>query len=237
MFTCSLSILLFGVTTVHANALGASAKGGTLGFGVEIDYSINRAFNLRLQANKFYHTKDFDENGIKYGGEIDLSSAGILFDWRPSKTTFRFTAGLYLNASQLTGKAIDSTNQTYDIGYGQYWSPNRDDPLIVNAKIELGQRTAGYFGIGWGNSSKSGLIYSFELGVLLAGKPNVSLNVSGTAAVSVLGIEYQFDAADSNILLVQTLNENLRAEEANLADDISGFDIYPVITFGIGYRF
>lgn len=237
MLACSLSILILSITIVHANSLGASGKGGTLGLGLEIDYQINKAFNLRLQANRFNYTRDFDENGIEYTGELDLSSAGILIDWRPFIGNFRLTAGIYSNSTELTGIAIDSANEKYDIGYGQYWSANSNDPLIVNARIELGKSTAGYLGIGWGNSSASGFMYSFELGALFAGKPNVSLNASGTAAVSVLGLEYQFNVQDSNNLLVQTLNENLRVEEANLANDISEFEIYPVIAFGIGYRF
>jgi len=232
----SLGIILLSINMAYAENIGVSAKAGTLGLGLEADYKINEDFNIRFQANAYNYEDDFEEDGIDYDGEIDLSAAGIILDWRPFQSTFRISAGLYNNGNKLVGKATDIGNEIYDIGDEEYRSVI-GDPLVIDANIELGKGTAGYLGVGWGNAEPSGWMFSFELGVLFTGKPDVSIDARGSAVVLVNGIEQQFSVSDSSNPLVQELNENIRIEESNLEDDISDFEMYPVITFGIGYRF
>jgi hypothetical protein len=50
--------------------------------------------------------------------------------------------------------------------------------------VALGSGTAGYLGLGWGNSDPSDWMFSFELGVLFSGAPEVELNYSGTAEIT-----------------------------------------------------
>jgi hypothetical protein len=232
----SLSILFLGTLSANANNIGVSLKAGTLGLGLEADYKINKNFNVRLQANSYSYSDEFEEDGIDYDGEIDLSTAGLIIDWRPFKSTFRVSAGLYNNGNKLFGRGIDDGNQSYDIGNAEYRSV-ASDPLIIEANVDLGKNMAGYLGLGWGNAAPSGWMYSFEVGVIFAGKPDVSMGASGSAIVSVSGIDQQFSLSDSSNPLVQELNENIRAEEKALESDISDFEMYPVISLGIGYRF
>ncbi len=232
----SLSIVLLSTFNAHAGKFGVSAKAGTLGLGIEADYKINNSYNVRFQVNGYDYTDDFEEDGIDYDGEIDLSAAGILLDWRPFKSTFRISAGLYNNGNKILARARDNGNQTYSIGEADYRSAS-SDPLVIDADIDLGKSSAGYLGIGWGNAAPSGWMFSLELGVLFSGKPEVAINASGSAIVSAHGIEQQFSVSDSSNPLVQELNENIRIEEANVQDELSDFEFYPVIALGIGYRF
>jgi len=231
-----LSLTLLSATAAADNELGLSLKGSTLGAGIELDYRINSSFNVRLQANGYTYDDDFEEDDINYVGELELSSTGLLVDWRPFEGSFRFTGGIYSNGNQLTGTATDSGGQSYEIGNAEYIS-NAENPLRVDASIELGKSSAGYLGIGWGNSMPSGWMFSFEIGVLLAGKPDVQIDASGSAQVYSNGSYQVFDVSDTSNPLVQELNENIRAEETTLEDDISDFKAYPVIALGIGYRF
>ncbi len=236
VLSAAILITASSVAKANTNPIGVSAKVGTLGLGVELDYAINEKFNVRLQANGYSYDDDFEEDDISYTGEIDLSSTGVLVDWRPFDGTFRVTAGLYNNANELTAIATQVGNQSYEIGDVDYRSA-ANDPLILDAKAELGKSSAGYLGIGWGNTAPSGWMFSFELGVLLSGSPEVSLSATGSAIGSYNGVEQQFSVSDNSNPLVQEFNENLRVEEKNLKEDISDFDVYPVISLGVGYRF
>jgi hypothetical protein len=67
------------------------------------------------------------------------------------------------------------------------------------------------------------LTFSFDLGVLYQGEPNVGLTaVCGPAVLPAQCTQLQNDVA---------------AEQASLQEDLSDYKFYPVVSFGIGYRF
>ncbi|ATC93135.1 hypothetical protein [Pseudoalteromonas tunicata] len=232
----SLVALLATSTSAEASPVGVSLKAGTLGAGAELDYRFNENFNLRLQANTFNYKDDFEEDDINYSGKIDLSTAGILLDWRPFSGTFRLTGGYYINNNEIKANAKDASNEGYELGDVTYFSDTAN-PLSLNANMELGNSSSGYLGLGWGNATDAGWMFSFELGVLFAGSPKIDLSASGSAVVYIDGAANYFDVSDTTNPLVQEFNANLITEKNNLEKDISDFEFYPVITLGVGYRF
>lgn len=213
---------------------GAIIKLGTLGPGVEFDYSLNENWNIRIQANGYNYSDTFEEDDIDYTGEINLSSFGALVDWRPFSGTFRVSGGVYSNGNKLKGTAISRSGEIFEIGDIEYQGVAAD-PLTLNTSVKLGGASAGYVGLGWGNSGASGWLFSFEVGVLLSGSPEVELGFDGSAErVNNLGITFDVNGNSPEALEFQ--NE-IDVEVSNLEDDISDFEYYPVIALGIGYRF
>ncbi|MCF2946660.1 hypothetical protein L0668_00945 [Paraglaciecola aquimarina] len=233
VFSSVLSIQVMA-QEVQSAGVGISLKGSTLGPGLEFDYRINPNFNIRLQANSYSYDDTFEEDGIDYNGEIDLSTYGVLADWRPFSGTFRVTGGVYSNSNELRGSALSDGTEIFEIGDQEYRG-SQSDPLLVNTSVALGSGSAGYFGLGWGNSEPSGWMFSFELGVLFSGAPEVELNVSGSA--EAVGFEGSTFDVDGNSPQAQEFQANVDREVANLEEDISDFEAYPVIALGIGYRF
>ena len=84
-----------------------------------------------------------------------------------------------------------------------------------------------YLGIGWGNTTRGQrrLYYSFDLGVAFHGSPDVDLDVQGIIA----------DVAREEAS--QELRTFLANEEEKLEDELEDFDIFPVVSFGLSYRF
>ncbi|MDU0355538.1 hypothetical protein RS130_18030 [Paraglaciecola aquimarina] len=219
----------------NSAGVGLSVKVGTLGPGLELDYRVNDYFNFRLQGNSFSYDDDFEEDGIDYNGELDLSNYGILLDVRPFGGTFRFTGGAYSNSNELRGSATSDGSEIFEIGDQEYRGSSGDKPLALEASVALGSGTAGYFGLGWGNSDPTGWMFSFELGVLFSGTPEVELNYSGTAE-RVGDPNSSFDVTGDSAE-AQLFRAEINKEKANLEEDISDFEYYPVIALGIGYRF
>ena len=224
----------FAETSKESTGAGVILKLGTLGPGVEFDYSFNKNWNFRLQANGYTYSDTFEEDDIDYEGEIKLSSYGALIDWRPFTGAFRMSGGLYSNGNELNGIAISSGNEIFEIGDVEYQGV-ADDPLTLNTTVKLGGSTAGYLGLGWGNSSSSGWLFSFEVGVLLSGSPEVGLGFGGSAQ-QVNNPEITFDV-NGNSPEAQQFQNEIAIEVKNLEDEISDFEYYPVISVGIGYRF
>ncbi len=213
----------------HAGDAGISIKASTLGAGLELDYALTDRFSIRLQGNSFAYDDTFEEDDIDYSGEIDFSTLGLLLDWHTFGGSFRLTAGFFSNGNELNGVA--SGEGDYEIGDRIYRS-SPSDPVRARLAAELGSSTAPYFGFGWGNSPKNdrGLMFSFDIGVLASGSPEVTLDVSGTATDLITG--FSVDMA-----IDPTVQAEVEREIAALEDDISEFDPYPVVSLGIGFRF
>jgi hypothetical protein len=92
----------------------------------------------------------------------------------------------------------------------------------LNGKIDF-PSVAPYLGIGFGAAPKAGrgMSFSFDLGMLYQREPNVALTVVCGPTVP-----------DCN-----QLQRDVAAEQVSLQNDLKDFKFYPVVSFGIGYRF
>jgi len=225
--TAIASIIIITLSpTALASNLGASAKLSTLGIGLEFDYILSDQFSIRGQMNTGSIDQDFEENGIAYTSELDLSTIGGLLDWRPFSGLFRMTAGGFSNDNKLTG--FSHSQDSYEIGDRVYTGKN----ARIDAIIELGDGFTPYLGLGWDNNSIAtrGLIYSFDIGVLFQGTPSIDLNAQGSATDQQTGLVV-------NLATNPIVQSELTKEERNLESDISDYDLYPVISLGLGYHF
>jgi len=192
-----------------------SAKAGTLGIGLEAAANLNSNFNARLGFNIFEYDYDGTESNIKYDFELGLLTFAGLVDWFPFEQGFRLTGGLMVNNNDLDMKATASGS--YDIGGTTYTAAE-----VGTLKGELDFNDfAPYIGLGWGNpfGRESNWSFNFDLGVMFQGSPDVSFSTDGTL---------------SNNAAFRT---NLEREKQDLEGELDDFEYYPVISFGVTYRF
>jgi hypothetical protein len=200
----------------HAAGIGVGAKAGTLGLGIEITKGITAALNGRIGFNSYTFDASGTESDIDYNSDFKLQTVAALVDWHPFHGGLRATAGVMANNNKLdmTGK----TTGNVDIG-GVVYTPAQVGNLNGNVSFD---NIAPYLGIGWGNAVEQGqrLTFSFEVGVLMQGSPKVDLTSSG----GTLSTDPTFQA-------------NLATEQAQLEDDLSDYDLYPVVSLGMAYQF
>jgi len=220
---------LIAPALAQAGDLGIAGKLSSLGYGAEVDYRISERFNIRGQFNRYRYDDTFEEDEIDYDGTLDLESLGVLIDWRPFGGPFRVTLGGFQVDNEITG--VGSGTGTYEIGDGSYTVTPGDD-LKIDATMTLGDGFKPYVGIGLGHdpATEKGLLLSLDIGVLYQGSPSVDLNATGTATDDSSGLTVDFSTDP-------TVQAEVRKEEKELEDDLGNFDFYPVISFGIGYRF
>lgn len=225
LMTALASSLLFIPGLGVAGNVGVAGKVSSLGYGVEVDYVLSDKFSVRAQYNQFDYDDTFEEDDIEYEGTLDLKSIGVLLDWHPFGGAFRVSAGGFNVDNEMRGLSTDEG--TYEIGDNTYTVGPGDD-LRATALIELGDGFMPYAGIGWGHSpaNQGGLLLSFDIGVLFQGSPSVDLEVSGTANNGL--VDFSTDP---------TVQADVQREEDNMEDDLKDFDLYPVVSFGIGWRF
>ena len=198
--------------------LAGTIKLGTQGVGLELTTPIiEDSLNLRAGFHAF--SVDADEEGdaneLDYEGELDLRSIPLLVDWHPFRGQFRTTAGLIFSNSGISASATcDSDSCEFgDESFGA------ETLGTTRLDVDLGG-VQPYLGIGYGNavSRSGGFSFSFDLGLQLQ---NVDVDIQPSSACR----------ADPDC------RAEVEREEDELKEEVEDFDIYPVVSIGVGYRF
>ena len=208
-----LSILLPTMVKAEGSAIGL--KVSTLGVGVEIATSFNDHFNGRLSAQYFKYSDDYSSSSVNYDGDLELKSMLGTLDYYPFESIFHLSAGALLNGNKvgLRGESLKgATGDNSLVG-----------ALLGNLEGDVeGNTIAPYIGLGFGNPAvgdQGGFGFKADVGLVYHGNPQVSLSTDGLLAGTPLG---------------QTL---IAQEEAELQDDVDGYEWYPVVGLSVFYRF
>ena len=211
LFAASLS--LFSHQAIADTSFGIGI--GTLGGKLQLAQSLTRNTNLRLEYNTATYNTDGETNGINYDLDLELSSAGLLFDWHTFGNGFRFTLGGLYNDNSI-GATSNINNGSFEVGNMTFTSA-QVGRLEGDVRFDT---FAPYLGLGWGRAVHKGYSVNLDLGVVFQGSPRADLrSVGGTLS-------------NSPVLL----NE-IEAEERELQNELDGFDLYPVISLGVNYTF
>ncbi|HEV8647090.1 MAG TPA: hypothetical protein VGR01_16140 [Burkholderiales bacterium] len=172
-FVAGMLLFLAAGTAAWAD-VGVLLKAGTLGAGLDLSKGIGETLALRLQANAFSFDEDITESDVEYSADLELKSAGLLFDWHPFSGVFRVSAGAYWNGNEASATGRP-TGAAYEINGVTYASTEVGS---LNGQIDF-ESVAPYLGIGFGSAPKAGrgMSFSFDLGVLYQGEPDVGLTV------------------------------------------------------------
>jgi hypothetical protein len=193
-------------------------KLGTLGLGVDISTPINDKLSARFNLNGATYTDTQEEDDNEFEGTLDLLTAGVLLDYYPFENNFRLSTGVYYNGNGFDGNIRPTATTTIEIGDKEY----RVDELgSLDTKIVF-DKVAPYVGLGWGNDAHDkGWGFTFDLGVMYHGEAKGSLTPKDISP-----------SVDKDLL-----NENIDKEEQDINDDLSDFNLYPVVALGINYSF
>ena len=210
-----MASLLILTPSAYAKGPSIGIRAGTLGLGVEIEKPITRSIGARIGGNYFTYHYSGTEDNIDYNFDLDLQSVTAILDWHPFDGSFRMSVGILLNGNELEATARGAA--TYEIGDSTYSSSNVG---TLKGEIDFND-IAPYLGIGFDTSfgKERGWGFTFEIGILYQGSPEVDLSADGPIA--------------SN----PTFQQDLAKEEERLEDELDGFEYYPVIAVGLLYRF
>lgn len=222
-----LTLLLFAcAASPGAAEVALGAKAGTLGAGAELTVGLSRQLNTRLGVNGFNYSDERREvSEIEYDSEASLRTATALLDWHPGGRGFRLTGGLVYNDTEVTGNSLPPASGVYDLG-------GVPVPVSIlgtlDAKADF-EPVVPYVGLGWGNAVAEGKTLGFfiDLGVIFQGEANVELTPNLPANSPINTTPGARDALE--ILLSR--------EERDLEAEASDYDLYPVVSIGLSYRF
>jgi hypothetical protein len=203
--------------TGFAQGIAVAPKVGTTGAGVDVTIGLSRSINLRLGGQGYTRSETRREQEIEYDADLQLLSGQLLLDLHPGGRGFRLSAGVVVNANEVT--AVSTENTTYTIN-GTVYPVGLVGRLRSTVETE---KIAPYLGIGWGNAVAPGSRWrlALDVGAFYQGEPEVTL-----VAQPIIPI-----------LLPSGFLEDLEAERREIEEDVSDYTVYPVISLGVSYRF
>lgn len=212
----------FGVPDAARAEVAVGATAGTLGVGVELVIGTPR-LQGRFGVAAFEVDADFETDNVDYNGELELENLVAILDWYPTGGGFRLSGGVAFNDNRIIGTAPIS--QLVDLPPGV--PPGLLDDLGVLRGEATVDEVVPYVGIGFGNAfSQDGRWrFRFDLGALITGEPDVTLEAL---------LDVPFPIPPEVQVLIDAF---LAAEQAELEEEIGDFDLYPVLAFGVSYRF
>ncbi|WP_070989348.1 autotransporter outer membrane beta-barrel domain-containing protein [Halofilum ochraceum] len=197
------------VPAAQASRTGVDFHFGTLGLGLGIDAQVSPYTGFRFGFNRFKTSSDWEEDDLDYEAGIDFDTVHGLLDWHPFGGKFRLTGGVMATDHRIDAAADVEIGD--EIGDGQ---ASRNGRLEAEVKFE---EWTPYIGTGWDwRFDRSNLEMTLDLGVLARGDPDVELRETSDTGASQ-----------------QDLNE----AEDEIEDEWSDYNLYPVVQFGLLYRF
>lgn len=204
-------------------------EGGTLGIGVETATPLARTLQLRGGADFLNFGDGFSVDAAQYYGQAHLRAAHISVDWHPANGSFRISPGLLIFGSGFGASVSVAGGKTFELGNTAYTS-SPADPVHGSATISMQRRIMPAMTIGWGNvlSQRSRFTIPFEVGAAYTGHYTATLNLAGTACMDPVGCMST---------ATQQVQQSVSQEESDLNETMKHYQIYPIVSTGIEFRF
>jgi hypothetical protein len=209
-----ITLLVLPTAGAFAADHAVGVKAGALGLGVEYTHNLGDRLAIRGGINGSQLGYDGQESGIEYEFDAVWDSLSVAFDFHPTKSPFRLTAGVLRNDNGLT--AVSRPTSDVTIGDTTYTPA---EVGVLSGKIGF-DGTAPFVGVGWDWSRRKRVFgMSLDVGVLDQGSPKVALRATGT------------------LLSDPAFQQDLADEEVQLHDSLGNLDLLPYVTVGFIFRF
>ncbi len=204
--------------THHTDA-SVDVRVGTTGFGVELRKLLTGHLGARVGGSFFSFSTSKAQSDISYDASLKLHTFSALIDLFPGRRgSFHVTGGLVTNPLTITATGVPAASDSFRI-HGTEYHASDVGTLTAEGKF---RGASPYLGFGFGTPANEhkALKLLFDLGAVL-GKPTISLSATGAACAP--------GTACGN---------DLQAQQAQTQHDVRKYlKLFPVLSFGLGYRF
>ncbi|WP_273682514.1 hypothetical protein [Vreelandella aquamarina] len=215
------SLLAVSATGVQAETfeprVSVGAIAGTTGFGGDISWRFHE--NLAI-TGRYTDGLDLDttleDSGMDYEAEFGMQASSLKMEYFPFGGRFFISVGAMMPDIEANVTGTPQDGMSYELN-GTNYSAAQIGSVVGSATVA--DSVQPYLGWGWRSSHQPGFGFFSEFGVIAT---NVDVSLSTTN-----GFEN----------LVPSLQDDIRAEEASLEDDIEKLPVFPVAVIGINYTF
>ncbi len=215
--------------------VGIDVHLGIDGGGFDVATPVAKHFNVRAGADFFSYSASFTEQGADVTAALQLRSGHANLDWFPFKNGLRISPmANFSNNNHVRATALIPGGSNITLN-GQNYVSSATDPLHGSGSVDF-RKTSPGLTVGWGNivpRSKKHFSFPVELGFYYVNQPSLKIAFSGTACDPTQPPSVGCESVDSD----PGFQANLAAFTAKQEHNLSYASIFPVLTFGVGYKF
>jgi hypothetical protein len=213
---------------------GAQVKVSTLGIGGDVGVRIASRANVRAGFSLFNYTHTFNNDGITYDGKLNLRSVTASLDLYLAGPLHIGPGILLYNGFKGSATAAVPAGSTFTLGGTTYQSSSASP---INGILAVSaNKVAPEVLIGFGNLvPRNGRRFTvnLDLGVAFQGSPGSTLLLTGLSCAP----PNSSGPTCVNVATNPTVQANILSQQAKLDDNLKILRYYPVLSFGVGYRF
>ena len=218
------ALVLCGMISSPAMAdvnFATAMRVGSFGYGADFDVGLTKSVNVRLGYNTFSLSRTINDTDVTYDGKFKIGAASAILDWHIFNGGFRLSAGAVQKGPKVDVVGKPAASGTFEFNGNTYQA---SDIGSANGTIKMGDSTAPYVGIGWGNTvdKEDRITFLLDLGAIHTGSPKVDLNFTCTSVIPGT---------------CSTFSQDIAAEKADLEKKAKNYEWYPVINLGLAVRF
>jgi hypothetical protein len=209
--------------------IAIGTKTGTLGLGGQIATPLTRWLNLRGGVDFFNFGYGFAQDGANYNGQLHLKSGLVSLDWFPFRFGFHISPGVLIFKSGVAATLFVPGGNTFSLGDTDFTS-SPSDPVTGNASVVFSRSIMPALTLGFGNMiAREGRHWSvpLEIGAAYTGHYTSQLNLAGSACTP--GI--------CRSTSDPTIQQSVAQEQTSLNESMKHYQIYPIVTTGVSYKF
>ncbi len=218
------------VTYRPFGAYAVALRLGDGGIGGEIATPLSGHLDLRAGMQAFSYSAAVTASGVNANATLHLTDSFLTVDLRPFANGFHISPGLTLhNANSLNASFSAPSGQTFSLDSSQYISAP-GDPIHGTVALTYPHKLAPRLTVGTGNLfARSGARLSFpvELGFEYLSNPRVALTLAGSGC----------EPEGCGPIASSDNQAQIAGEIQKLERDASPTRFFPVVSFGVAYRF
>jgi hypothetical protein len=205
-----------------------STKSGTMGLGGQIATPLASWLNLRAGVQVFTFNYGLAIDGANYQALIQPRFGQLSLDIFPFHG-FHISPGVLYSRCDFSAAMSVPAGNSFSLGSNTFTS-SATDPVNGSGTIVFTRTIMPALTLGFGNMiTRAGKHWSvpFEVGAAYTGPYSMQLKLNGTACISggCVGTNSSF------------IQQNVVAEQNGISEAMKHFQLYPIISGGLSFRF
>ena len=210
--------------------IAIGSKSGTLGLGGQIATPLTRWLTLRGGADFFSFGLNESIDSVNYGGSIALKSGIACVDIFPFGRGLHISPGVLIFKSNISASMNVPGGNSFSMGDSSYTS-DANDPVMGGGNIVFSRSIMPSLTLGFGNmitrKDRSHWSVPFEVGAAYTGHYTLQINLTGSACSQGVCVP----TSDPSV------QQSVAQEESSLNEAAKHYQIFPILSSGIAYRF
>jgi hypothetical protein len=250
-----VSALLASVLQADMNYQGTSVgvQAAIFGLGATVKGKVSDNLGIRASFDTFsVNDYEVEDDTTKYNFDLKLQDLMLVGDYHPWAGSFKLSAGMIVNNSQLDGDITPNTRGADTIEFDfndQHYVYNISQLGAIQTKVDF-DPVAPYVGFGWDTSfdKLKGFGFTFDIGVAYQGAAQASYKIKYGDALDIDKATADIpdgpvkDAKIAEIKAEQQrikdeLEADLDAEMLSLQEELDKYEWMPYISIGFNYKF